>query len=120
MPFVPQGKDTAAKKKPHLLLKFEDQSGIPIYEGSALWLVENPDRLDGLFPMFITKIRHNALTFTTRDLDGNLTEYTYRLVSGKPKSAGALNRMRKNRGGQQASQTAPTAPIAITGDQGSK
>ena len=97
MPFVPTEKrlEIGAPKGPHLALLTEDGwVGMP--EGCSLWLVEDANRMDKIFPMFLLKVSHSALVFGMRDADGGLTEYKYKLTSGKPKNKAALDRMLKN------------------------
>lgn len=95
MPFVPLDKKQAAPAGAHLAWMLEG-GPVAIVEGSHLWLVEDANRMDKIFPMVLVKVSHEALVFAMRDADGGVTEYKYKLVSGKPKNKQALERMLKN------------------------
>jgi hypothetical protein len=97
MPFVPKDKalEQEALKGPHLAL-LTDEGFVGIPEGAHLWLVEDASRMDRIFPMVLAKVSHESLVFAMRDADGGVSEYRYRLVSGKPKNKAALERMLKN------------------------
>jgi hypothetical protein len=112
MPFVPRAPEYKGPKGPHLaLLTGEGWIGIP--EGATLWLVEDGSNPNKIFPLTLKQIRGNRLTFVMPDKDGNLSEYQYRLMSGKPLSKAGLERMLANRKGR-AGPTVPGAPTPKT------
>ena len=96
MPFVPTDKMDGPPTGPHLALRLDDGSSIPILEGNHLWIVEDATRVDSIFPLILKKVSHQALVFAMVDANGGVTEYKYQLVSGKPKNKAALDRMVKN------------------------
>lgn len=85
----------------HLALKIsEDGEWMAIPEGATLWLVEDASRQDKIFPLILKQVRHNKLVFVMVDGNGGVTEYQFKLTTGKPKNRQALQRMQESRQGR--------------------
>lgn len=110
MPLVRTQAEYEGPKGPHFaLLTAEGWIGIP--EGATLWLVEDGRNPTKIFPLRLSRVRHNRISFVMPDSQGNMTEYSYKLQNAKPLNKAALERLVKGR------QTAPTVPTAGTVDQ---
>jgi hypothetical protein len=99
MPFVPGGTKAEVPVGPHFALQvIEDDvpMSVAIPPGSQLYLVEDASRVDKVFPFILKKLSHEKIVFHMADADGHVSEYVYKLASGKPLSKGALDRMRRN------------------------
>lgn len=100
MPFMPTDKadGTTAPSQPHLAM-FTEDGWVAIPEGAKVWLIEDAKVPTKIFPMLLLKVRHDKLVFGLVDANGGRTEFTYKLVSGKPLNKQAMERMLQNRRG---------------------
>lgn len=100
MPLERRDAEAAGPNEPHLALLVDDAGmRLAIPPGASLWLVEDKSQQDKIFPLTLKKVSVKKLVFEMRQLDGTAMEYTYQLVSGKPLSRAAYNRLVKNRQG---------------------
>lgn len=99
MSFKPHKITDEAPAQPHLGLGIGGGKVVAIPIGAAIYIIEDPARVDKTVPLVLKKVRIDKLVFEMHGSDGSLTEYTYKLTSGKPLNQAGLERMRKNRGG---------------------
>jgi hypothetical protein len=78
-----------------------DSSGLwsPIVPGTSLWIIEDKNHADKIYPMVLKKVNHSRIVLEMKHPDGSVTEYVYQLTTAKPKSKSALERLIRNRGG---------------------
>lgn len=96
MPYVPNAALNPGPDGPHLAL-YTNDGWVGIPEGATLWLVEDKANPLKIFPLVLTKVHHTKLAFGMQDGNGGVTEYVYKLTTGKPKNKQAVERMLKNR-----------------------
>lgn len=100
MPINQRAVSAPAPLKPHFaLLMDEDGRRLPIPPGASLWVVEDKNQPEKIFPLVLAKVSHKAIVFEMTGADGATTEYTYKLTSAKPLSRAALQKLVQNRGG---------------------
>ncbi len=92
MPLKPTRPSEAAPKAPHLVL-ITDDGGLALPPGTRIILVEDAGDVTKQFPLILKSVHHKKLVFAV----GN-TDYEYRLVSGKPLTREAMQRMKQSRG----------------------
>jgi hypothetical protein len=100
VPIEKRDLEAAGPNAPHLALLMDDAGmRLAIPPGASLWLVEDKNRQDKIFPLVLKKVSVKKLVFEMRQADGSAMEYTYSLVSGKPLDRAAHMRLLKNRQG---------------------
>jgi hypothetical protein len=100
MPIEKRELELPGPSVPHLAL-LVDEAGmrLAIPPGASLWLVEDKNRQDKIFPLTLKKVSVKKLVFEMRQLDGTAMEYTYQLTSAKPLSREGYKRLVTNRQG---------------------
>ena len=101
MALKPNITEEAGPDEAHFAL-LVDEAGmrLAITPGASLWLVENKNHQDKIFPLVLKKVSVKKIVFEMRQPDGNVTEYTYQLTTAKPTSRGAYQKLLANRGGK--------------------
>ena len=100
MPIERRDLEDTGPSEPHLAL-LVDAPGmrLAIQPGASLWIVEDKNRQDRIYPLVLKKVSVKKLVFEMRQADGTAMEYTFQLVSGKPLDRAAHQRLLKNRQG---------------------
>jgi hypothetical protein len=78
---------------PFLALQTGETEWLPIPRGANFRIVEDIENDNKVFPMVLKSVRRDKIVFVVAD-----TEYTFKLVSGKPLNKKALQRMQESRG----------------------
>ena len=101
MPLKPNAVEQVGPDQPHFALLM-DESGmrLAIPPGASLWIVEDKNHADKIFPMILRKVSHSKIVLEMKQLDGTSTEYVYQLTTAKPKSKRAYERLLQNRAGK--------------------
>lgn len=120
MPYVPKELQGIAPVQPHLALLTDEHGGVTaIPPGATIFIIEDPTKLDRIFPMILAKVTRRSIHFICGCGKCRRT-YVYTLSSAgghhtqsEAKSRAALASVQRE--SRQVGATAPTAPSPKTG-----
>lgn len=124
MPFVPKEIEGTAPTKPHFTV-LTDESGLAmaIPPGATMFIVEDPTRMDKVFPLILLSVSRRRIVFACGCGNASCTrKYVYTLARGLGHHSSSEARTKRalasvKHGSGPGGATAPTAPSPPKGER---